>query len=434
MPLLSIVIPVHNVENYIEECLKSILNQNFNDYEVILVNDASTDRSGEICDEYASKYKNIKVIHLKGNSLPGGARNAGLKKAEGEYIHFCDSDDYYLDNVFSYISENIKKSFPTVLLGQFISLPEKGAYVCKDVKLDPDIFISGDSITLARYLLGIPNFLCTVWRFIVKREFLMSNNIMFPEGCISEDEEWVIRMMCSADRFALLTEPFYCYRPRAYGSLTSKKTYLHSKSKLIVSFNLLRFLKCKKYEDFRKELIYSKVNMLLGSFATRCDTFNSEQIQELADIIEKSSDVVSALNQIPDRRDLYCYINNYGAYKGLSLYCEHVVNETLRLVHGKEDKDIFIFPTGNNGESTARILQNAGYNVKGFFDNSRTKNNCIINTLPVRLPGVLKDMSPEELENIFVVVTNQQRHVANEIMDQLRGYGLNDSQFVSRIY
>jgi len=92
MPLFSIIVPIYNVELYLKECLDSILSQTFNDFELILVNDGSTDKSGDIAKEYKNKYNNIKLIDKENGGL-SSARNAGIKKAIGDYILFIDSDD-----------------------------------------------------------------------------------------------------------------------------------------------------------------------------------------------------------------------------------------------------------------------------------------------------------------------------------------------------
>ena len=97
--LFSIILPIYNVENYLCECVDSILNQTYKDYEIILVDDGSKDKSPHICDELAHKYDCIKVIHKKNGGL-SDARNAGTKEAIGKYIVYIDSDDYILDKEF----------------------------------------------------------------------------------------------------------------------------------------------------------------------------------------------------------------------------------------------------------------------------------------------------------------------------------------------
>ena len=93
MELISVIVPVYNVESYLEKCIESIQNQSYKSLEIILVNDGSTDSSGDICDKYAAHDKRIKVIHKKNGGL-SSARNAGLEVANGDYIAFVDSDDY----------------------------------------------------------------------------------------------------------------------------------------------------------------------------------------------------------------------------------------------------------------------------------------------------------------------------------------------------
>ena len=105
---ISIIIPVYNVEKYIERCLESILNQAFNEYEVIIVNDGSTDNSGKICDKYSEINKNINVIHKKNGGV-SSARNLGIDVAKGEYIAFIDPDDFIDSNMFKILYENLKE-------------------------------------------------------------------------------------------------------------------------------------------------------------------------------------------------------------------------------------------------------------------------------------------------------------------------------------
>ena len=97
MPVISVIVPVYNVETYLAQCIESILSQTFEDFELLLVDDGSKDRSGEICDEYASNDSRISVFHQE-NSDPSSARNFGLTQAKGQYIVFQESDDYLLNS------------------------------------------------------------------------------------------------------------------------------------------------------------------------------------------------------------------------------------------------------------------------------------------------------------------------------------------------
>ena len=107
-PLVSIIVPIYNVEQYLPACLDSLVNQTLQDIEIILVDDGSTDKSGQICEEYAQKGKRITVLHKKNGGL-SDARNYGIKKSKGKYISFIDSDDYLSEKFISILYENIIK-------------------------------------------------------------------------------------------------------------------------------------------------------------------------------------------------------------------------------------------------------------------------------------------------------------------------------------
>jgi len=434
MPLLSIIIPVYNVEDYLEECLDSILSQDFYDYEVILVDDVSTDGSGDICNKYVEKHSNFKVIHLNSKGLPSGARNIGLQNASGEYVHFCDSDDYYLNNGFVFDIKSIKDKSPDLLIGDFICRPEKGAFYCDSLKLKDNYYKIKDKYTLLQYFLSLANVPWSVCVFIVKREFLIRNSIFFLENCYFEDAEWFTKILCLNESFLLLKEPFYCYRPRANGSITAIKTFLYSKSHLLLTLSLLRLLNKKKYRNIERNFVISRVKLLLGLFSTRCDTLNKNEIRELVKIIDENIEYFNLLRETSKKGDLFDFVNNYGSYLGLCLYRNYVIEKTLEKVYGKEDKDIYIFPTGYNGEGTARILKKAGYRVKGFLDNSDTKNGCIIDSIEVSLPAIIKNLNNEQLNNIFIIISTQKKQVVQILKNQLREFNIKDEQMVVRIY
>ncbi|HEL7541574.1 TPA: glycosyltransferase, partial [Enterococcus faecalis] len=108
MPKISIIVPVYNVEKYLEKCVRSILAQTFTDFELILVDDGSPDSSGAMCDQFAEQDERVKVIHKENGGL-SDARNAGIEIATGEYLGFVDSDDYIADDMYELLYTNIVK-------------------------------------------------------------------------------------------------------------------------------------------------------------------------------------------------------------------------------------------------------------------------------------------------------------------------------------
>ncbi|CAD0142205.1 glycosyltransferase family 2 protein [Streptococcus thermophilus] len=152
----SVIIPVYNVEKYIDRCLKSIISQNYDDLEIIVVDNGSTDSSGSICDTYANEHSNISVYHIENHGV-GSARNFGLSKARGEFIYFVDSDDYLVGNLFAEFEDKLTPDLDLLVFSYYNSfeqemteknrtkniLPYNGSYDKYDFsKIFKDLFLS----------------------------------------------------------------------------------------------------------------------------------------------------------------------------------------------------------------------------------------------------------------------------------------------------
>lgn len=220
--LISFVIPVYNVEKYLSDCLESILNQDCRDYEILLVDDGSTDSSGNICEEYAGKYSNISVIHQKNGGL-SEARNTGIKNAKGKYILFVDSDDYIgkgsLKEIVSYCDE----------LGKDIDVMFLEAYkVFPDYTVEPlgdgyvECKINGKSKQeVMQHLCSLPKYPGSACTKLVRRDLIIQNSIYFESGLLSEDLDWTIRLLKSAKKFGYCPVKYYFYRQCRFGSITN---------------------------------------------------------------------------------------------------------------------------------------------------------------------------------------------------------------------
>lgn len=220
MSLLSIIIPVYNVEDFLIECIESVLNQSFNEYEIILVDDGSPDNSGKICDEYEKKDKRINVIHKKNGGL-SDARNAGLGVARGEYIVFLDSDDYMKNEVpLNTIMELLIKNKLDMSISPIIKTTSKSEIVdylpikelYRIMKRDDMYKIFSLSKT-------------TFWgagKNIYKRNIIMDNNIRFKKNLIgAEDCEFFMEYVRHASEYLLYNEPLIHYRINREGSITN---------------------------------------------------------------------------------------------------------------------------------------------------------------------------------------------------------------------
>lgn len=218
----SIVIPVYNVEKYIDKCVESILKQNYNDYEIILVDDGSIDSSGKICEKYKKLYpQKIKVIHKKNGGL-SSARNVGIKYAEGEYIVFIDSDDYIEDNSLCKINKEINFVRPDVIALYGYKFENEGN-ISEGLKFrdDLDIIVSGKEF----YKKALYQDLLSVGApyYIYKKQFIIKNNLSFTEGLYHEDELWTPIMLYYADTVFDLKYRYYYYRSNNQNSITRNK-------------------------------------------------------------------------------------------------------------------------------------------------------------------------------------------------------------------
>lgn len=203
---ISIIIPIYNVENFIDTCIQSVRNQSYKNLEIILVDDESPDNSGQICDDYAKLDQRIKVIHQKNKGL-SGARNSGLKIATGDYVGFIDSDDWVeLDMYKTLLELAVKNNLEIVECGVAQRKNENDASL-KPSLADVDFFIE-DYLDAYKRIIRDTKF--SVWRRLYKKEIV--ENYLFREGKISEDVYFTIDNLKKTDRIGYLDYPFYNYR------------------------------------------------------------------------------------------------------------------------------------------------------------------------------------------------------------------------------
>lgn len=259
-PLISIIVPVYNVEDYLKECLDSIVNQTYKNLDIILVDDGSTDSSGKICDKYADKDNRIKVIH-KHNAGVVEARIDGLKESKAEYIIFVDSDDFIETNFVSVMYKNLKEYNADLVCCQYFDYdgrikksperPQNGYYNKNDIENILKTNFLYDKTT------EIAGFNLFLWSKLVKRSKLL--------GCLEkgrtlfycEDQVSTLSLLYAIDSMIIIKDYLYFYRKRA-GQATA--TY---KDALWENIDLYFY---KLYELDKKGFLQKQIK--LRSFAT----------------------------------------------------------------------------------------------------------------------------------------------------------------------
>ena len=218
--MVSIIVPVYKVEQYLPTCIESIINQTYRDIEIILVDDGSPDNCGKICDEYARKDKRIKVFHKENGGL-SDARNFGLKRILGEYIGFVDGDDWIEPEMYEVLVNSAEEyNADIVYCGKYLEYPTKR------VIHQPLNQVFFDNVALCKALIN--NEIGTgVWSKIYKRHVFA--DVDFPNGHVFEDTAIMYKLFLKANSVVTISKPLYHYRQLRRGSIVQS----HSMANLI---------------------------------------------------------------------------------------------------------------------------------------------------------------------------------------------------------
>lgn len=265
---ISVIVPVYNVEEYLEKCLNSLVNQTLKDIEIIVVNDGSPDNSQQIIDKYAKKYKNIKA-YSKPNGGLSDARNFGIQKATGEYIIFIDSDDYVAPEM---LEKMYKKAMDDKL----------DIVVCNSINVYPngvEVIVKSNNNysedTVKNYLLAPP---MAVIRLYKKELF---DTIKFKKGIYYEDLELTPKLVKCTKNIGFIDEAFYYYLQRD-GSIMKQKEF---NAKMLDIFTVLESNKKDLEKQYKDEIEYMYISHLLRTASLRFLDYSGYQ-ENINKIIE----------------------------------------------------------------------------------------------------------------------------------------------------
>ncbi|MGP1411556.1 MAG: glycosyltransferase family 2 protein [Peptoanaerobacter stomatis] len=286
---LSIIIPVYNIENYIAECINSVLEIKSIEYEVIVILGTSSDKSNEIVKEYAMSYTNIFIYFQNGRGL-SNARNCGMKYAKGEYILFLDGDDYINANKLEDALKYLTMYESDVLVSEY-----RGFYDFKN-----KFFISKQINTIQNdeYIdIKIKKFLekkkCfwNVWRYIYKKDFLIKNKIKFKEGTYAEDLEYTTDIFLNTDNIYFFNDYYYNYRLNRKNSLMNVPT----KKKIVDTVNMIEsnIEKLYTYSYKYKKLFYRQYIIELILNLSSLYEINVDDREEVIRFLEEKENVLS---------------------------------------------------------------------------------------------------------------------------------------------
>ncbi len=335
--LFSIIVPVHNTENYIKECVESILDKAQNEVEIILVNDGSTDKSGEICDEYVKAYPTIvKAIHQKAQGV-SVARNTGVSNAKGDYIVFVDSDDLLKENSISTLKQNIAQfNYPDLLVYRFESFYYDGrvipGFFNKLTKYNTLIDPSENP-----QVITFNNSLCL---YAIKRSIYTQNNIVFPGGLVYEDLCTTPKLISCCKTVVFIPDVFYLYRIRQGSIMHSGK--IESFNDLVpIIENLTDWFKQNgRYELYKDELCYlTLLNLVLSTSKAVLSICRYHSIlDKLLDFTNESFpnwEQNKYLRLLPKKDRFWCFMLKRKMY--FAIWCWTKFKATLRkLIYGEK--------------------------------------------------------------------------------------------------
>lgn len=251
MPKVSVIVPVYNVENYIEKCLTSLVNQTLKDIEIIVVNDGSKDNSKKIINDFLDKYKNIVYVEKKNGGL-SDARNYGMKYAKGDYVAFLDSDDY--------VDETIYEKMYNKAVEENADFVECDFYWVYPNKKKADVgVIYNDKREMLVYARVV------AWNKLIKRTIIKEQ---FPVGLNYEDVEFFYKLIPYINKFAFVKEPLIFYIQRE-NSIVNKQNYKTGHIFNVLNNVIDYYKKNNLYDEYKEELEYTYTRILLCSSLKR---------------------------------------------------------------------------------------------------------------------------------------------------------------------
>lgn len=261
MTKLSVIVPVFNTDKYLKKCLDSILAQTFSDFELILIDDGSTDLSGQICDDYSEKDSRIIVIH-KDNTGVADSRNLGLKKATGELVTFVDSDDYCDYTMFEHAMESLKRNDCDLLISGYVAVDENDKFAYEGKRIVNNWELNNEKQTVD-YIIN--NVLLPdgngweVWSSVFSRRIIIDHNIKFCTSChnFAEDMGFMLEYLLFCK--SVISIPYSDYRyVRHSGSMMDNSRdmiKLDSMNEVAIHFGNLFFESIKSNKERRRYAI-----------------------------------------------------------------------------------------------------------------------------------------------------------------------------------
>ncbi len=414
MPKVSVIVPVYNVEKYLKQCLDSILEQTLEEIEIVCVDDGSTDSSGEILDQYATKDERVRVIHRK-NAGYGSAMNVGLEIATGEYIGIVESDDCILPDMYKTLYEEaVSDSLDLVKSDAYYWL-EKAQYKKRIHYKHLESFYDRVLSDIERNVFF--DFVMNIWTGIYKREFLTKYQIRFHEspGASYQDNGFWIQTLSYCKSAKWLNQAFYLYRQDNETSSVKSRDKMFAMTKEYEYIEKL--LRDRGDEEFLPYCYYYKLFRHRGTFFRIAD----ENKREFCDEIKK------------DYARYKCYIKGFAAMDGWlrkastqpEELCENVIQKKKSIKKCLDHAShIIIYGAGTHGDIIFRGLYNEGYydKISCFAVSQNPPEYLFAGKQIVKIETALESYK----DALVVIAVARGSNIYRHMVEKLAQLGIND--------
>ena len=423
--LFSLIIPAYNAEKYISNCIQSILSQKFSKkkYEIIIINDASKDKTQRICNKFKKKNKFIKVLNNKKNLGVSSSRNLGVKSALGKYVIFTDSDDTLKKNSLKNLNKILSKDEVDLLIALNLSNKEKKIYSNKFHK-KRNIFNDKDLNTFFKFLNSGIDFKPYAWNYILSRKYFIKNNIYFKKQIkLFEDNEFTARVLCSVKKITLYKDTFHEHNER-FASLTRSIGFEPTISCLKTMNELCKILKSNKLIFEKKKFLHERINLMLKKLKIYLLTCDKQQIKKICHFIKRNISNFKVVKV----KFLENIILNQKKINRVYKLMPTLVEKSKYLIK-KVDKNkffpVYIFGLGLYGRVALQILRRQNINITALLDNNKNFYNKKYLGLKILNQTQLKKLGSQKLKKLIVIISINNQVIANKIYNQLKIYGLN---------
>ena len=409
---ISIIVPVYNVEKYLAECLDSIRSQSFTDYEIICVDDASTDASLSVLKAYAERDLRIQILVNEENRGLSYTRNRGLDVARGKYILFVDSDDMLKPEALEKLYQYAKRErVDGVLFDREIKLEGNAAREkLENVKLEkekllPEQIFSGKELFIK--FTEVKHWKVAAWRYFWNRDFLMKNSLRFYTGLINEDNLFTFQCLMKAAYIANLNEILYIYRKRD-NSIMYQMNYHYLESAFVIFNEIFYDWKNQDYDEQTSVAIERYLNYLFEQMFLKRRRFFSEY-HELS------------MGNFADKYLFKLFFERFMSDRKYAFLSEEKIAQLKRA------QKVVVYGAGNVGTETIELLEENGIRIHAVAVTDKKNNMTVVKSYNIY--GIEELCAINKCSIVIVAVV--ERHY-DSILKKLKELGFDNIMFLDK--